>query len=33
MLLHRGKEIGRIAGAMPLPQLRDWVRQQLGTAA
>jgi thioredoxin 2 len=33
LLLHRGKELGRIAGAMPLPRLRDWVRQQLGTSA
>jgi thioredoxin 2 len=33
LLLHRGKELGRIAGAMPLPQLRAWVRQQLGAHA
>jgi len=33
ILLRRGKEIGRIAGAMPLPRLRAWVQQQLGAAA
>jgi thioredoxin 2 len=33
MLLHRGKELGRIAGAMPLPRLRDWVRRHLDAVA
>ena len=33
ILLHRGKELGRIAGAMPLPRLRAWVQQQLGAGA
>jgi thioredoxin 2 len=32
LLVHRGREIGRIAGAMPLPRLRAWIEQQLGAA-
>jgi len=28
LLLHRGREVARTAGAMPLPQLLAWVRTQ-----
>jgi thioredoxin 2 len=33
VLLHRGKEVARTSGAMPLPQLLAWVRQHAGVAA
>ena len=29
IVFHQGKEIDRIAGALPAPQLRQWVEQQL----
>ena len=28
-LYHRGKEIDRIAGALPAPQLKQWIQQAL----
>jgi hypothetical protein len=31
-LIHRGREAGRSAGAMPLPALVGWVKQTLATA-
>lgn len=33
ILLHRGREIARTAGAMPLPQLVAWARRHLPTMA
>jgi thioredoxin 2 len=32
VLLHRGRELARTAGAMPLPQLLAWVQQHLPAA-
>ncbi|AWK89123.1 thioredoxin TrxC [Azospirillum thermophilum] len=32
VLVHRGREIARTAGAMPLPSLLAWVRQHLAMA-
>ena len=32
VLIHRGREAGRSAGAMPLPALVGWVKQTLATA-
>jgi thioredoxin len=32
-LWHRGKEIGRFVGFRPLPQVEQWVREQLKAAA
>ena len=29
LLMHHGKEIGRVSGAMPASQIVDWTRQQL----
>ena len=31
VLIHRGREVGRSAGAMPLPALVGWVKQTLAT--
>jgi len=31
LLMHHGKEIGRVSGAMPANQIVDWTRQQLAT--
>jgi thioredoxin 2 len=33
LLLQRGREIARVAGAMPLPRLLAWTRQHLAEAA
>jgi thioredoxin 2 len=33
ILLRRGRELARIAGAMPLPRLLAWVREASATAA
>ncbi|HFE38987.1 MAG TPA: thioredoxin TrxC [Gammaproteobacteria bacterium] len=30
-IFHKGKEIGRSAGAMPLAQLQQWINNTLGT--
>ena len=29
ILFHRGKEIARISGALPAPQLKQWIQQHL----
>jgi thioredoxin 2 len=33
VLLHKGRELGRAAGAMQLPRLLSWVRQHTAAAA
>ncbi len=33
MLVHRGREVARTAGAMPLPQLLEWARLHVPAAA
>jgi len=33
LLLHHGRELARISGAMPLPRLLAWVREATATAA
>lgn len=32
VLVHKGREVARTSGAMPLPALVNWVRQALATA-
>ncbi|MCB1845174.1 MAG: thioredoxin TrxC, partial [Halioglobus sp.] len=33
MIFHRGRELGRIAGALPQQQFRQWLDQQLPATA
>jgi thioredoxin 2 len=32
VLVHKGREIGRLSGAVPAAQLRQWITQQLAAA-
>jgi thioredoxin 2 len=33
MVFHRGRELGRLAGALPPQQFRQWLDQQLPAAS
>jgi thioredoxin 2 len=33
VLIHKGREVGRLSGALPAPQLRQWITQQLAASS